>query len=74
MGLLERAPAGDDGGAAALGQELIERQAEAFLAAVRIDRRRRILRLHQRRDAGRPDPLRARLGRILLFPRVEPGG
>src|SRR6266540_7354244 len=38
IGLLERAPARDDGRAAALGEKLIERQTEASLATVSRDR------------------------------------
>ena len=53
MGLLERAPARDDGRAAALGEKLIERQTEASLAAVGRDGRSRIVGRHEGCDGRR---------------------
>src|SRR5205823_207816 len=57
--LLQRTPARNDRRAAALGEKFRQRETEAALAAVGIDRRRRVTGLHQRRDAGSTDALRA---------------
>src|SRR5215204_6260699 len=69
----ERAPARDDRRAAALGQELVERQAEAALAAVGGDRRGCIVRAHEGRDRGAADAPCLDLGGELLLPPLEPG-
>src|SRR5215217_5105208 len=70
--LLERAPARNDRRAAALGQELVERQPEAALAAVGGDRRRGIVGAHERRDGRGADPASRLLGELPL-PALEPG-
>jgi hypothetical protein len=57
----EYAPARHDHRAAALGQKLLKRQFEAFLATVSGNGGMGIARGHQRRDPGRADATRPRL-------------
>jgi hypothetical protein len=71
LGLLQPATARDDGRGPTLGKKLIERQAEASLAAVGGDRRGSIVRLHQRRDAGAADSFCPRLIGQLSLPTLE---
>src|SRR5581483_1536387 len=74
MRLLHGAPARRDRGAAALDHELLKGQLEAALTAVSVDRRLRVLRSHQGRDAGLADSLRLRLRREGLLPGLEAAG
>ena len=71
MGLLERAPARDDGRAATLGEKLIQRQTEAPLATVSRDGCRRVVRRHEGCDTGRADALSPRFIGELPLPRLE---
>src|SRR5215208_5401371 len=71
MRLLERAPARDNGRAAALGEKLIERQAEAPLATVSRDGCSRIGRRHERCHRGGADAFPPRFIGELLLPRLE---
>ena len=73
MGLLERAPARDDGRAATLGEKLIERQTEAPLATVGRDGGSRIVRRHEGCDGGGTDTLCPRFIGELALPRFEAG-
>ena len=71
--LLLQSPAPlDDGRAAALGEELVQRQLEAVLAPVRRDGGGRVGRVLQRREAGRAGPAARLLGELPL-PRIETG-
>jgi hypothetical protein len=69
--LLQRAAARDDGGSAALGEKLIERERKTPLTAIGRDRRARVIRRHQSRDARSADALGSRLTGELLFPRFK---
>ena len=71
VGLLERAPARDDGRAAALNQKLIERQTEAPLATVSRDGRSRIGSGHEGPDGGGPDAPSPSFSRELILPRTR---
>src|SRR5262249_12337832 len=71
LALLQRTAARHDGGSAALGQKLIERQFETSLAPVRRNRCARIVRRRHGGEAGRADARRARLAGELLLPALE---
>src|SRR5215203_2892636 len=71
MGLLERAPARDDGRAATLSEKLIERQTEAPLATISRDGCSRIGGRHEGCDGGGADALSPRFIGELLLPRLE---
>ena len=69
-----RSPARDDGRGAALGEELIERQAKASLAAIGSNGRARVVRSHQSSDARGADAFLARpsAARRLAFQASKP--
>ena len=69
---LQGASPGHDGRAAALGEELLKRQLEAVLSAIRRDRGGGIGGVLQCREAGSAGPAARLLGKLPL-PRIEPG-